>query len=52
VVEPVCRGRGIPLAAGLTCGHSLPTMSLPLGAAAHITARETGEFTFELPLPV
>lgn len=40
VVEPVCREEGIPLVTGLTCGHTLPTMSLPLGTALEVTAQE------------
>lgn len=48
VVEPLCRERGIPLVAGLTCGHTLPTMSLPLGSGAQISAREDGSFSFTL----
>lgn len=42
VVEPVCREKGIPLVTGLTCGHTLPTMSLPLGAMARLRAGEDG----------
>ena len=42
VVEPVCRERGIPLVAGLTCGHSLPTMSLPLGSGVLVQAGADG----------
>ena len=48
VVEPLCRERGIPLITGLTCGHTLPTMSLPLGSGARISAREDGSFSFTL----
>lgn len=47
VVEPVCRERGIPLVAGLTCGHSLPTMSLPLGSGAHLRAGADGNLALE-----
>ena len=42
----ICRERGIPLVAGLTCGHSLPTMSLPLGATVQLKARADGSFLF------
>lgn len=39
VVEPVCQEGNIPLITGLTCGHTLPTMSLPLGSHVHLEAR-------------
>lgn len=42
VVVPVCREKGIPLAAGLTCGHILPTMSLPLGVEVFLQASAPG----------
>ena len=42
----LCRERGIPLVAGLTCGHSLPTMSLPLGATVQLKAGADGSFLF------
>lgn len=42
VVEPVCREKGIPLVAGLVCGHTLPTMSLPLGAGVSLQAGTPG----------
>lgn len=42
VVEPVCRAEGIPLVTGLACGHTLPTMSLPLGADVHLKAGAEG----------
>lgn len=48
VVEPVCREEGIPLVTGLACGHSLPTMSLPLGAELAVTAGENGKASLEL----
>lgn len=44
VVEPVCREKNIPLVIGLPCGHDLPTMSLPLGAEAKLTAGADGSF--------
>lgn len=47
VVEPVCRSRNIPLVIGLPCGHSLPTMSLPLGAEVQIDAGEDGTFSLK-----
>lgn len=42
VVEPVCREKGIPLVTGLVCGHTLPTMSLPLGASVRLKAEANG----------
>lgn len=51
VVEPVCRERGIPLLTGLTCGHTLPTMSLPLGTTARLKAGADGSFLLQ-PLRV
>lgn len=48
VVEPVCREKGIPLITGLVCGHTLPTMSLPLGAEVRLKAEETGRFSLEV----
>lgn len=49
VVEPVCREGNIPLVIGLTCGHSLPSMSLPLGTEARLEAGADGSFTLGLP---
>ena len=46
VVEPVCREKNIPLVTGLTCGHTLPTMSLPLGATVQLKAGADGSFLF------
>lgn len=46
VVEPVCREKNIPLVTGLTCGHTLPTMSLPLGATVQLKAGVDGSFLF------
>lgn len=45
VVEPVCRERDIPLVTGLVCGHTLPTMSLPLGAEVTLKAEAEGGFS-------
>ena len=45
VVEPVCRERGIPLVTGLVCGHTLPTMSLPLGTEVTLKAEAEGGFS-------
>lgn len=42
VVEPVCREKSIPLVTGLVCGHTLPTMSLPLGAKVCLKANAEG----------
>lgn len=50
VVEPVCREKNIPLVIGLPCGHDLPTMSLPLGAEAELTAGADGSFAL-VPCP-
>ena len=47
VVEPVCREKNIPLVSGLTCGHTLPTMSLPLGARARLKAGADGSFLLQ-----
>ncbi len=41
-LEERLRERGIPLVAGLTCGHSLPTMSLPLGSGVLVQAGADG----------
>lgn len=48
VVEPVCREKGIPLVTGLACGHTLPTMSLPLGAEVRLKANTEDGFSLSL----
>lgn len=47
VLEPFCRERNIILVTGLTCGHSLPTMSLPLGSGMRVLAKEDGTVELE-----
>ena len=38
IVEDLILPAGKPTLAGVPCGHSLPTMSLPLGATAILDA--------------
>ena len=38
IIEEVILPAGKPILSGLACGHSLPTMSLPLGAMAVMDA--------------
>lgn len=42
ILVPVCREKGIPLVTGLVCGHTLPTMSLPLGAGVSLQTKTPG----------
>ena len=38
VFEDILKPLGIPVLGGVTCGHDLPTLSLPLGATAELDA--------------
>jgi muramoyltetrapeptide carboxypeptidase len=44
VFDELIRPLGIPAVTGFTCGHTMPTMSLPLGRKMRLDA-DTGELT-------